>query len=51
LNDEYDFLAEKMSDEEMEIFVSVLDGSNVSFSVKRNALEIRNKYLNQYNNE
>jgi hypothetical protein len=50
-DEEYDFLAEKMSHEEMDIFVSVFNGSNTTFSEKRKALEIRNKYLKQYNDE
>lgn len=50
-DEEYDFLAEKMSDDEMGIFVSVFDGSPKSFDIKRKALEIRNKYLKQYNDE
>lgn len=50
-DDEYDFLAEKMNDEEMEIFVNILGRTKVSFSEKRKALEIRNKYLTQYNDE
>jgi hypothetical protein len=50
-DEEYDFMAERMSDEEMSIFVGPIDVSKVSFSQKRMALEIRNKYLKEYNNE
>lgn len=50
-DDEYDFLAEKMSDGEMDIFVGVFDGRDTTFSIKRKALEIRNKYLKQFNDE
>jgi hypothetical protein len=50
-DDEYDYLAEKMSDGEMDIFVSVFGDNHISFTIKRKALEIRNKYLKQYNDE
>jgi hypothetical protein len=48
---EYDFIDERVSDEEMCIFVSIIDVKKVSFSQKRKALEIRNKYLKQFNDE
>jgi hypothetical protein len=48
-DEEYDFMAERMSDEEIGIFVGLIDVSNVPFSQKRMALEIRNKYLKQFN--
>lgn len=50
-DEEYDFIAGKMCDDEIKIFVSIFDGSNTTFSDKRVALKIRNKYLNQYNND
>jgi hypothetical protein len=50
-DEEYDFIASKMSDEEMGIFVSLIDVSKVPFSQKRMALEIRNKYLKQFNEQ
>jgi hypothetical protein len=40
-----------MSDEEMSVFVPPIDVSKVSFSQKRMALEIRNKYLKQFNKQ
>jgi hypothetical protein len=49
-DEEYDFMAERMSDEEMSIFVGPIDVSKVPFSQKRMALEIRNKYIKEYNN-
>jgi hypothetical protein len=40
-----------MSDEEMSAFVAPIDVSKVPFSQKRMALEIRNKYLKQFNKQ
>jgi len=50
-DEEYDFIASRMSDEEMSAFVAPIDVKKVSFSQKRKALEIRNKYLKQFNDE
>jgi hypothetical protein len=54
-DEEYDYIAENMSDEELSIFC---DGcglgnmnENVSFSTIRKALEIRNKYLTLMNQQ
>jgi hypothetical protein len=44
-DDEYDFIAGEASDEELGIVLDSMDGSKVSFSLRRQALEIRNKYL------
>jgi hypothetical protein len=50
---EYDYIAEHMTEEELSIFT---DGcglgnsdENATYSVIRQALEIRNKYLKEYN--
>lgn len=50
-DDEYDYIVEVLTDEELSIFVDGcgLGNSDVSFSTTRKALEIRNKYLKQYN--
>jgi hypothetical protein len=50
-DEEYDYIAEVLSDGELSIFVDGcgLGNSDVSFSTIREALEIRNKYLKQYN--
>ena len=50
-DDEYDYIVEVMSDEELSIFADGcgLGNENISFSTIRGALEIRNKYLKQYN--
>ena len=50
-DEEYDYIVEVMSDEELSIFVDGcgLGDSDVSFSTIRQALEIRNKYLKEYN--
>jgi hypothetical protein len=50
-DEEYDFIAERLRDEEISIFVSPIDVEKVSFSQKRMALELRNKYLKQFNDE
>jgi hypothetical protein len=50
-DEEYDFITNRMSDEEMSVFVAPIDVSKVSFSQKRMALEIRNKYLKQFNKQ
>jgi len=44
-DDEYDFIAGEATDEELGIVLDSMDGSKVSFSLRRQALEIRNKYL------
>lgn len=52
-DEEYDYIAEKMNEEELSIFVDGcgLGNSNetISFSTIKEALKIRNKYLKQYN--
>jgi hypothetical protein len=50
-DEEYDYIVEVLSEEELSIFVDGcgLGSSDVTFSTIREALEIRNKYLKQYN--
>jgi hypothetical protein len=52
-DEEYDYIAEHMDEEELSIFVDGgglgNDSEVVKFSTIRKALEIRNKYLKQYN--
>lgn len=43
-DDEYDFICENVTDEEMEIFAM----PGIAFAERRKALEIRNKYLKMY---
>jgi hypothetical protein len=50
-DEEYDFIAERMSDEEISIFISPIDVETVSFSQKRMALQLRNRYLKQFKDE
>ncbi len=47
-DDEYDFIAGESTNEELDIIVEALghmNGKKAKFSVRRKALEIRNKYL------
>jgi hypothetical protein len=44
-DDEYDFIAGESTDEELDIIMDALGGSKAPFSLRRQALEIRNKYL------
>ena len=47
-DDEYDFIVGETTNEELDIIVEAMgnmNGSKATFSVKRQALEIRNKYL------
>ena len=50
-DDEYDFICENATDEELDIFLSGFGGldSKPTFTEKRKGLEIRNKYLEQFN--
>lgn len=52
-DEEYDYIAEHMDEEEVSIFVDGgglgSDDGIITFSTIRKALEIRNKYLKQYN--
>ncbi len=54
-DDEYDYIAENMTDEELSTFIDVLilseDSQKVSFDSIKNALMIRNKYLNKMKNK
>lgn len=51
-DDEYDFIAEHSSPEELEVFVKALgnDLKSSSFSERKNALKLRNKMLDKFNN-
>lgn len=44
-DDEYDFIASEATNDEIDIILDGLDGSKAPFSLRRQALEIRNKYL------
>lgn len=44
-DDEYDFIAGEATDYELGLFLDGLDGSKAPFSLRRKALEVRNKYL------
>lgn len=44
-DDEYDFIAGEASDEELDLFLDGLDGAKTTFSIRKQALEVRNKYL------
>lgn len=50
-DDEYDFICDEATDEEISTFLAGLGGLGHSptFTEKRKALEMRNKYLEQYN--
>jgi len=54
-DEEYDYIAENMSDEELSIFCDGCGlgnmGKNVSFSIIKKALEIKNKYLTLINQQ
>jgi hypothetical protein len=52
-DDEYDFICENASDEELDVFLSGLGGldSEPTFTEKKKALEMRNKYLDKFNNK
>lgn len=47
-DDEFDFICEHASDEELSQFTI---GENASFTEKRKALEVRNTYLNLFNSQ
>jgi hypothetical protein len=48
---EYDYIASKMSDEELTFVCEMVMIENISFSDKRKLVEIREKYLTQINDE
>lgn len=50
---EYDFICENATDEDLDLFLNGFGGldSAPTFTDKRKALEVRNKYLNLYNKE
>lgn len=43
---EYDYILTNMTDDEMEVFVL---GPNPTFGERRKSIEIRNKYVEEYN--
>jgi hypothetical protein len=50
-DDEYDFICENATDEELDTFLSGIGGLNnaPNFTEKRKSLEVRDKYLNKFN--
>lgn len=50
-SEEYNLFCEKVSDEELNVIFLVFDGQDVSFTAKRKALEIVNKYKNLANED
>lgn len=52
-DEEYDYIVTNITNEELSIFVDVIglgsDETKITFSLIRGGLEIRNKYLKQYN--
>ena len=50
-DDEYDFIAGETSDEDLNIFLDGLGDfkTTSTFTEKRRALEVRNKYIKMYN--
>jgi len=53
-DDEYDFIAGESTDEELDVIVEALghmNGDKAKFSVRKQALKIRDKYLEQFKNE
>jgi hypothetical protein len=50
-DDEYDFICENATDEELDTFLSGIGGLNnePTFTEKKKALEMRNKYLDKFN--
>lgn len=50
-DDEYDFICENATDEELDVFLRGFGGldSEPTFTEKRKALEMRNKYLDKFN--
>jgi hypothetical protein len=52
-DNEYDFICENASDEELDVFLSGFGGldDEPTFTEKRKALEMRNKYLEKFNNK
>lgn len=47
---EMDYISKKSTDEEIDIIISAIPLEGVaSFSIRRKALELRNKYLLEYN--
>jgi hypothetical protein len=53
-DDEYDYIAENMTDSELSIFLDIIRDETTkrsSFTDRRNALMIRDKYLNKFNNK
>ena len=50
-DDEYDFICENATDEELDTFLSGIGGLNnePNFTEKRKSLEMRNKYLDKFN--
>ena len=51
-DEQYDFICEEATDEELDKFSSILfDNKGATFAEKRQALMIRNKYINLFNSK
>ena len=52
-DEEYDFICENATDEDLDMFLEALGGleTESTFTQKRKGLEIRNKYLEKFNNK
>jgi len=51
-DDQFDFICEEATDEELDALTEVLfDDSMATFSQRRKAIEIRNKYVNLFNSK
>ena len=51
-DDEYDFICENATDEDLDTFLTAMGGleTDPTFTEKRKGLEVRNKYLEKFNN-
>lgn len=51
-DEQYDFICEESTDEELDKFSSILfDNKRVTFAEKRQALQVKNKYINLFNSK
>ena len=52
-DDEYNFICENATDEDLNTFLTALGGleTDPTFTEKRRGLEVRNKYLEKFNNK
>lgn len=51
-DDEYDFMCQNATDEDLDIFLTAMGTleTEPTFTEKRKGLEVRNKYLEKFNN-